>query len=154
MHQEVFKKNFFVVIILPVAIFVIMSIAFRGIYSIDGSVPIWVLVFYIIPVAFAIGGQVEKVIVEDGMLYYKHGFIIKKQDEVSLNEVSRIEVRAVKEWVKDSDGKSELKTNKYAYVLGESGQIFFTFNADFIRKRNRQRFEDAVTTFNPTIEVS
>src|SRR5690625_3427906 len=134
MQQEVFKANFFKVIILPVIIFCILTLAFLGFYSIEESLPVWALIFYIIPAGFAIDGQTNKIIVEEDILRYKHGFIIKKQDEVSLKKVSRIEVRIVKKWVEDSDGKSELKTYKYAYVLDKSGKTFFTFNADFIRK--------------------
>lgn len=149
MHQEVFKVNIFRAIILPA----ILTIIFLFIF-IETDVPYFFMILFIIPAGFAIGGQTDKVIVEDDILRYEHGFMFKKQDEVSLKVVSRIEVRTVKEWVEDSDGKNKLKTNKYAYVVDESGQVFFTFDADFISKRNRRRFEDAVTASNPTIEVS
>lgn len=153
MHQEVFKANIFRAIMLPVVIFGLLTLAFLGIYSVEGTIPVWVFIFYVIPAGLAIGGQVDKVIVEGDMLRYEHGFIPKKYDEISLNKVSQIEVRTVNEISQDSDGKSTIKTKKYAFVLDKSGQTYFTFDADFIRKGNRQRFEDAVTTLNPTIRV-
>ena len=153
MHQETFKSNVFITIILPALIFGLLMLVFYAIYSVDGALPLWVLIFLIIPTAFAVSGQRTKLMVEDDMLRYQHGFIVTSNDEVSLNEVSKIVTRTVDTWEDDGEGGQKHKTQKVTYVLDESGRTFFSFSARLIDGRNRRRFKETVATINANIKV-
>lgn len=154
MHQEVFKTNLFMAVILPTIIFGLMILAFLGINSIDGSIPSWVLIFLIIPVVFAVSGQKTKLIVEDDILRYESGLFFNNHEEVSLHDVSQIVTRVIETWGTDSDGKTERSTKKITYVLDKSGKTFFTFSAGLVGKGNKQRFEETITAINPNIQIS
>ncbi|HZW68670.1 MAG TPA: hypothetical protein VFF20_08715 [Pseudogracilibacillus sp.] len=154
MKQEVFKGNYFVVAILPVLTFIFITAGIIALFNIDNKIPVWAYTLYIIPVVFAMAGQATKLIVEDGMLRYKYGIFFKRVEEVDLKNVSKIEIRMVKRWVEDSEGKPEIERKKYAYVMGDSDRVFFPFSADLINRKNRPRFEAAVNEVNPTIKIN
>lgn len=163
MDQEVFKTNFFMAIILPI----IITVVILSIYLIADGVPTWVLALLIIPVFFAFAGYKTKLIVENGMLRYIQVFGF---DEVSLNKVSKIVIREVEAIVNinpDSFNNNqssssnrivmqrnqERRVEKFFYLLDESGRTIFTFPANLIEFRDRRRFEEAVTYANPNIEL-
>ena len=153
MQQEVFKSNVFLTVILPALIFSLLMLMFYGIYSIDGALPLWVLIFLIIPTAFAVSGQRTKLIVVDDMLHYQHGFIVMSRDEVSLNEVSKIITRTVDTWEDDGEGGRKQKTHQITYVLDESGRTFFSFPARLIGGKNELRFKETVAAINANVKV-
>lgn len=153
MHQEIFKSNFFITIIFPVIIFGFMILIFFAVYSIEGTLPTWVLIFLIIPVGLTIGVRTTKLIVEDHILRYQSGLFSKNNEEVSLHDVSQIITRVVDTWRTDSDGNEKRSTDKITYVLDESGKTFFSFPASLVSKGNRQRFEETITSINPNIQM-
>lgn len=164
MDQEVFKANFFSAIILPI----IITVAILGIYVIADDVPFWLLLFLVIPILFAVAGQKTKLIISDGVLRYEQVF---SKEEVDLKKVSQIVIREVETIVEknshsvnhnQSSGlqrninqvNQERKVEKLFYLLDESGRTIFSFPANIVGYRDRRRFEEAVITVNPNIEVS
>lgn len=148
-RQEIFKTGVFSAIIIPIVIAAIMIVF----YFAAGDMPAWTLIFLIIPASFAIGGQTTKLIVENDILSYHHGFLFKSYDEVSLKKVTQIVTRVVETWENDGENGQTRKTNKISYVLDESGRTFFSFPASLIERKNRHRFEEAINAINPNIEI-
>lgn len=161
MDQHVFKKNNFVAIILPLIIAVIILVAYFKITDL----PPWILVAFLIPVFMIIHGQRTKVIIGDGLLRYEQVF---RDEEVLLKDVAQIITREVEiivdrnEHSQPRDGFSidtnqvnqEREVQKVVYVLDESGRTFFSFPASLISRKDRTRFQEAVTTINPDIRVA
>lgn len=162
MGQEVFKANFFMAIILPI----IITVVILGIYVVS-DVPPWVLVLLIIPVIFAVAGHKTKLIVENGVLRYEKVF---GGEEVSLKKVSQIVIREVETIVNKNPDHfnnnqrpgftrnvnqvdQERKVEKLYYVLDESGRTIFSFPANLVGFRDRRRFEEAIIAENPNIEL-
>jgi len=163
MDQEVFKANFFIAIILPI----IITVVILGVYFIADNAPYWVLSLLIIPVIFAVAGHKTKLIVEKGVLRYEKVF---GGEEVSLNKVSQIVIREVETIVERSpnsinntqksglninvnQANQERRVEKIVYLLDGSGRTIFSFPANLVGFRDRRRFEEAVITVNPNIEV-
>lgn len=150
MHQEVFKESVFKVIILPVTIATVML----GFYFVADDIPTWSLILLVVPAGLAFGGQSTKLFIEDDTLRYQSGLFIKKNEEVSLHDVTKIVTRVVETWDTNSDGETERSTAKITYVLDKTGKTFFSFSASLIRRGNRQRFKEILTAINPNIQIN
>lgn len=163
MNQQIFKTNFFMAIILPIIIVIVIL----GIYFIADDVPLWILLLLIIPLILAVAGQKTKLIVDNGVLRYEKVF---GGEEVSLKKVSQIIIREVETIVNKTPDTSnnnhspginrnvnhvnqERQVEKVFYLLDESGRTIFSFPANLIGFRDRRRFEEAVTAENPNIEL-
>jgi len=167
-NQQVFKQSIVGGIVLSVAALG----AFIFFYVMQGNTSPLLFLILLLPVLFIFGLLKTKLVIEDGVLRYEK---IIGGEEIALKNVAQIVTREIEVITttshadnhnqnhNQSQGLSfgrnqqavnqERSTQKVIYVLDDAGRTFFSFPAGFITRKDRQRFQDAITAVNPNIQV-
>ena len=162
MNQEVFKQSIIGGVVVTIAIIGVFSFFFFG----QGNTSPLLFLILLLPIVF-IGGLLKtKLVIEDDVLRYEKIF---GGEEISLKNVAQILTREM-EFINTSNlsdfnhnrkqglsqnmavGESR-STQKVVYVMDDTGRTFFSFPASLVTRKDRRRFEDAVTAVNPNIQL-
>ena len=169
MNEQVFKQSIIGGIVISVAI-VGVFIFFFFMQSVTNP---FLFLILLLPIVFIIGLQKTKLVIEDGVLRYEK---IVGGEEISLKNVAQIVTREIevittshadnhnhnhnhnqKKGISFGNNQQavnqERSTQKVIYVMDEAGRTFFSFPASLVTRKDRQRFEEAVTAVNPNIQV-
>ncbi|MCZ2256946.1 hypothetical protein [Sporosarcina sp. G11-34] len=166
MNQQVFKQSLVGGVVLSVAILGVFIFFYFG----QGNISPMLFLILLLPVLFIFGLLKTKLVIEDGVLRYVK---IIGDEEIALINVAQIVTREIEVITTTSRADNhnqnqnqglsfrsgqqavnqERSTQKVIYVMDDAGGTFFSFPASFITRKDRQRFQEAVTAVNPNIEV-
>ena len=163
MNQHVFKQSIIGGVVVTVALLGVFSFFFFG----QGNTSPLLFLLLLLPVLFIVGLLKTKLVIEDDVLRYVK---IIGGEEISLKNVAQIVTREI-EIINTSNvsdfnrnrkqnsgrnmivGDQERSTQKVVYVIDDAGRTFFSFPAGLVTRKDRQRFEEAVTAVNPNIQL-
>ena len=145
MNEQVFKQSIIGGIVISVAVVGVFIFLFF-VQSVTNPFLFLILLF---PVIFILGIQKTKLVIENDVLRYEKLF---GGEEISLNTKNQNR-SGISFGGNNQAVNQERSTEKVVYVIDDAGRTFFSFPAGLVTRKDRSRFEEAVTAINPNIQV-